>query len=54
MGKQVIKYIHIMEDRFMKCMHMANDEKNLVSPLVEIRNILIQFLEQRLKEVLEV
>lgn len=37
----MIKYIHIIEDRFMKCMHVANGEKNLVSPLLEIRNILI-------------
>lgn len=50
-GKQVIKYIHIIEDKFLKYMHIANGEKNLVSPLSEIRNILIQLLEQRLKKV---
>lgn len=46
--------MHIMEDKFMKSMPMANSEKNLAFPLSEIRNILIQLPEQRLKKVLEI
>lgn len=34
-----------MESRFMKCMNLANSEKNLVSLLSEIRTILILLLE---------
>lgn len=43
-----------MQDKFMKYMLVTNGEKNLVSLLSEIRNILTQLIEQRLKEVSEV
>lgn len=38
----------------MKHVHVSHGEENLMFPLSEVRNVLIQLLEQKLKEILEV